>query len=78
MRNQILPIDPLSTMSKAYTMVLQIELHNEAYQITEMSTLTIDYKRAIQTKKFDKNKIQLGKKNIQYEFCKKRGHGRDT
>lgn len=78
-RNQILLTIPLPTMSKAYSLVLQIEQQNKAYQVTELNAFNLDVKRTKQLKKpFDKKRAQKDKKAMVYYFCKKKGHGRNT
>lgn len=77
-RNQILLTDPLPTMSKAYSMVLQIEQQNDAYCSPELSVCNLDSKKYEQTKKAtDKKRFQIDKKNMVCDFCKRKGHGRD-
>lgn len=77
-RNQILFIDPLPTMSKTYSLVLQIEQQNEAYHAIELSVCVADNKKLDATKKnFDKKKAQAEKQNMICEFYKKKGHGWD-
>lgn len=50
-RNQILLIEPLPIMSKAYFLVRQIEQQNEMYQVTELNVFNLDHKRFDQAKK---------------------------
>lgn len=77
-KNQILLTEPLPTLSKVYSFVLQNEQQNEAYQVTEMNAFNLEYKKTEPTKKFfDKKRNQTYKKNMVCECCKKKGHGRD-
>lgn len=78
-RNQILLTDPPPSMSRAYSLVLQIKQQNEAYQAIELNAFNLDHKGSNQAKKpFDKRRAQTKKRNIVSEYCKKKDHGRDT
>lgn len=78
-RNQELLNDPLPTMSKAYSLVLQIEQQNEAYHVkTELNAFNLANKADPSNRVFDKNKKLMDKKNLTCDFCKKQGHARDT
>lgn len=43
--NQILLMDPLSSMSKAYSLVLQVEQQNESNLSSKLGVFNIDTKR---------------------------------
>lgn len=76
-KNQILLIDPLPSMSRAYGLILQIEQQRELGLNLEMNALNIMQKEtSVSKKQWEKKK--LDKKNLICEFCKKRGYGKDT
>lgn len=79
-RNQILLTDLLPTMSKAFSLILQIKQQNEAYQNkSELNVFNLNTKRDESVKKpYDKKRNQADKKYMVCEFCKKMDHGRDT
>lgn len=77
-RNQILLTEPLSTISKAYSLVLQIEHQNEAYQVgTKLNAFNLNNKKDDSAKRpFDKKKNLMDKKIMVCELCKKKREGR--
>lgn len=66
-------MDPLPSMSKSYSLILQIEQRKEGNIYMEMNALNLGQKSDNLTKKLiDKKKLE--RKNMICEFCnKKRG-----
>lgn len=76
-KNQLLLMEPLPSMSKAYGLILQIEQQREHGLHFEMNVLNLAQKEfSLPKKLLEKKKIE--KKNLICEFCKKRGHRKDT
>ncbi|XP_051119610.1 uncharacterized protein LOC127243567 [Andrographis paniculata] len=83
LRGQILLMDPLPTMSRAYALLLEVEKQKEL-QISEMefanqNVNATEVKKTTLNKRFGDKKRQVqDKRNVTCEYCKRRGHTKDT
>ncbi|KAL0311653.1 UNVERIFIED_CONTAM: hypothetical protein Scaly_2920200 [Sesamum calycinum] len=83
--NQILMMELLPSISKAYSMILRVEKQREvsaglstAIQNMAMQVRGGDTKKTGNFRNFQKRKGILDKKNLVCEHCGKTGHGKDT
>lgn len=72
-RDQILLMEPLPTMSQAYAKLLQIEKQKEIKVAGELGVFNTNQKKPA-----DKRKKSVDKRNLVCEHCKKRGHIKDS
>ncbi|KAL2249557.1 UNVERIFIED_CONTAM: Retrovirus-related Pol polyprotein from transposon RE2 [Sesamum indicum] len=81
-RSQILLMEPLPTIGKAYSMVLRIEkqrnINLEAAQDGAMAVRSVNYKRDQINTVAQKRKPALDKKSQYCDFCKRNGHTRQS
>ncbi|KAL0402463.1 UNVERIFIED_CONTAM: hypothetical protein Slati_4276200 [Sesamum latifolium] len=84
-RSQILVLDPLPSVNKAYSMVLRVERQrrvNPEYadvgDNNAMSTRNMEYKFNTGQKTFQKRRNILDKKHMICEHCTKPGHNKET
>lgn len=68
-KNHILLMDPLPSMSKSYYLILQIEKQKELSISIELGAMTSEGKP--QKKLFDKRKAVADKRNWVCSYCKK-------
>lgn len=72
-------MDPMPTMSRAFSLILHIEQQKEISTTTEMSAISLNFNRTeTQKKVFDKKKLQQEKRSMICEVCNKKWHGKDT
>ncbi|KAL0444742.1 UNVERIFIED_CONTAM: hypothetical protein Slati_2196900 [Sesamum latifolium] len=83
--SQILVLDPLSSVSKAYSMVLRVErqrqVNLEYAEIGDNSAMhvrNVEYKGNAGDKNFMKKRGPVDKRNLICEYCHKAGHNKDT
>ncbi|XP_051150303.1 uncharacterized protein LOC127264801 [Andrographis paniculata] len=77
-KEQILIMDPLPSMSKAYSSIIQVEKQKEIHIAAEHNAFLVENKK-MQNKRFiDKKRLQIEKKNSICEYCKKKGHTKET
>ncbi|KAL0367919.1 UNVERIFIED_CONTAM: Retrovirus-related Pol polyprotein from transposon RE1 [Sesamum calycinum] len=84
-RSQILVLDPLPSVNKAYSMIFRVErqrrVNLEYAKVVEnsaMNTRNMEYKFHTGHKVFQKRKVPLEKRNMVCEHCSKPGHNKET
>lgn len=77
MRNQILLMDPLPSINKAYSLLLQIERQKEISISMEIGAVSIEGKQT--RRSTDKKRVTpADKRNWTCTYCKKKGHSKET
>ncbi|KAL0373108.1 UNVERIFIED_CONTAM: hypothetical protein Scaly_0992400 [Sesamum calycinum] len=84
-RSQILVMDPLPIVDKAYSLVLRVESQRQGQlnieDITNNATMMVrntDFRKSVGAKSYQKKKTYVDKKNLQCDNCNRLGHSRDT
>lgn len=78
-RCQILFMDPLPSINKVFSMIFQIESLKESSEVAEQGAFARDIKNSSTGKRlFDKKEQQTEKRNWICQFCKRKGHSKDT
>ncbi|KAL0428623.1 UNVERIFIED_CONTAM: Retrovirus-related Pol polyprotein from transposon RE1 [Sesamum latifolium] len=84
-RSQILVLDPLPSVNKAFSMVILVERqrqvnleYTETKDNTAMQAKAFDHRGDIGQRNFIRKRGPVDKKNLVCEHCKKPGHGKDT
>ncbi|KAL0297060.1 UNVERIFIED_CONTAM: Retrovirus-related Pol polyprotein from transposon RE1 [Sesamum radiatum] len=84
-RSQILVLDPLLRVNKAYSMVLRVERQRRVYleyanvgENTAMNTRNMEYKLNTGHRMFQKKKGSMEKKHMICEHCCKPGNNKET
>lgn len=76
-KDQILLMDPMPSMSKAHSNLLQIEKQNNYVVSRELVTYNVDAKNYYK-KPTDKGKNVGDKRNMICEYCKRKGETKDA
>ncbi|KAL0424377.1 UNVERIFIED_CONTAM: hypothetical protein Sradi_0972500 [Sesamum radiatum] len=80
-RSQILVMDPLPIVDKAYSLVLRVESQRYIEDITNNAAMMVrntDFRKAVGAKSYQKKKTYVDKKNLHCDNCNRLGHSRDT
>lgn len=78
-RDQIHMMDPLPSLNKVFSQLLQIEKQKEVKVASQLRAFNVNQLKPVVIKKqFDKRKFPVDKKNITCEHCKRKGHTKDT